>query len=345
VIRRSSSSSKFPSTKILSTGLNAVFQKLLPAGELTVLARKPNMFESTFASEIITCRSPGNGIFRVFCKYGTNDFDKGYGHRGGVSYEASVYSRVLAPLHTSTPTFYGVYKEERARRTWLLLEYVEGASQDISKTDEAVIHAARWIGRFHASNEKQLYSRRLSFLRRYDASYYIGWARRTNQLFGHQLGLRWLPPLCSKFEGLVPDLLAARKTVIHGEYYPSNVVYRNGTSRPADWQSAAVAVGQIDLAALTQNWPRRMARRMLREYKQTRWRGEGPDNFDRIFGIARVYMILRWLGDPNLASPSIRRSIFSRRTHRLSVGSQLLVRKYRRFLDALDSEREWLGLS
>ena len=338
--------SKFPSTERLTTGLNTVFHNYGPDGNLTVLSRKRNMFESTFASEIITCRSLRNGTFRVFCKYGTNDFDKGYGHRGGVSYEASVYSEVLAPLRASTPTFYGVYNEKRSGRTWLLLEYVEGASQDISKTNDAVIHAARWIGRFHASSENQLSRRRLSFLRRYDEPYYVGWARRTNRLFGDRRSeLPWLPRLCSMFEELVPDLLGARKTVIHGEYYPSNVVYRDRMSRPADWQSAAVAAGQIDLAALTQNWPRRMVNRMVREYKRTRWRGEEPDNFDRIFGIARVYMILRWLGDPNLASPAIRRSIFGRRTQKLSVGSQILVRKYRRFLEALDSERELLGLN
>jgi thiamine kinase-like enzyme len=338
--------SQFPSSERLAVGLNAVFHaKGSGSRGVTIISRQPNLFESTFASEIVTCRLAKNGTFRVFCKYGTKDFDKGYGHRGGVSYEAAVYSKVLAPLHTSTPSFYGAYREKRSGQTWLLLEYLEGASQDISKTNEAVIHAARWIGRFHASNEKRLSSTRLGFLRRYDASYYVGWARRTNQLFGHRRSeLPWLPRLCSRFEELIPDLLRARKTVIHGEYYPSNIVYRDGTSRPADWQSAAVAVGQIDLAALTQSWPRQMVGRMVREYKQTRWPKGEPDHFDWLFRIAKVYMVLRWLGDPGVASPAIRRSIFSRRTRQLSAGSQILVRKYRRFLDALDSERESLGL-
>src|SRR6266852_5453469 len=127
----------------------------------------------------------------------------------------------------------------------------------------------------------------------------------------------------------------------HGEYYPTNVIYQNRTSRPADWQSTAVAVGQIDLAALTQNWPRQMIRKLTLEYKRSRWPKGEPDEFDRLFGVARVYMILRWLGDPNLASPAIRRSILSRRTRQRSTASRLLVRKYRRFIELLNSEAEW----
>lgn len=337
-----SSLSKFPSSERLAAGLNAVFHNSGPGGQsVAILGRKPNRFESSFASEIVKCHLAENGTYHVFCKYGTDDFDEGYGHRGGVPYEASVYSKVLAPLHTSTPAFYGVYREKKSGETWLLIEYVKGASQGTSKTNEAVIHAAQWIGKFHAANEERLSSTRLDFLRRYDESYYLGWARRTNHLFGHRRSeLPWLPRLCARFEELIPILLRARKTIIHGEYYPTNVIYQKRTSRPADWQSTAVAIGQIDLAALTQNWPRQMIRRLSLEYKRARWpRGE-PDNFDQLFGIARVYMILRWLGDPVLASPFIRRSIFRRGIQRLPIGSQRLVRKYRRFLDLLHSEGE-----
>jgi len=339
--------SRFPDSERLTAGLKAVFRDNAYGNpRVTVLGRKPNRFESTFPSEIITCRLAGNGILSVFCKYGTSNFDNAYGHRGGVSYEAAVYKEVLAPLHTSAPAFYGAYMEKRSGQTWLLIEYLKEASRDISKTNDAVIHAARWIGRFHASNEERISSTRLGFLQKYDANYYVGWARRTNQLFGHQRSeLPWLPRLCARFEELVPYLLRAKKTVIHGEYYPTNVIYQNGTSRPADWQSAAIAIGHIDLAALTQNWPRPMVRRLVREYKRTRWPNGEPDHFDWLFGIARVYMTLRWLGDPGLASPVVRRSIFSRRPPLLSMRSRNLVRKYRRFLEGLHSERESLLLS
>ena len=339
---------RFPSTERLTSGLNTVFNSSGSGqkGDVTVLSRKKNKFQSTFPSEIVTCHQSKNGIIRVFCKYGTNHFDNGYGHRGGVPYEARVYEKILAPLHLSTPKLYGVHKEKESGRTWLVIEYLEGASQDISRTNEAVIHAARWIGRFHAVNEKRVSNSRLGFLQKYDLAYYKGWARRSNRLFRNQRSeLPWLPRLCIRFEQLAPSLLTARKTVIHGEYYPSNVIYTRSTSRPADWQSAAVAPGLIDLAALTQNWPRRMVERMVREYKRTTWPEGEPSNFDELFKIARVYMILRWLGDPAVAVPWIRRSIFKRQPHHLSQESKLLLRKYKRFIEALSLERETLEVN
>src|SRR6266566_5275690 len=98
--------------------------------------------------------------------------------------------------------------------------------------------------------------------------------------------------------------------------------------------------GSRNFAPGTKNWPKRMVERLAREYVRARWPMGEPDNFSRLFGIARVYMTLRWLGDPDLASPSIRRSIFSRRSKRLSIRSQNLVRKYRRFIEELHSEGE-----
>jgi hypothetical protein len=317
-----------------------------PSEDLAVIDRRPNRYQSTFPSEIVTCRIGENGTLRLFCKYGGSDFDGAFGHRGGVSYEAAVYSRVLAPLRISAPRFYGAYVDRRSGQTWLMIEYLKGASRDISKTNEAVIHAARWIGRFHAINEDRVSWNQLRFLRRYDADYYRGWARRARELFrDYREELPWLPSTCATFERLVPGLLNERKTVIHGEYYPTNVIFQDGISRPADWQSAAVAVGEIDIAALTQNWPSYMVSRLVREYKKARWpRGE-PDEFDEVFRIARVYMTLRWLGDPSLASPFVRRKIFSKRSGKLSLRSRNLVRKYRRFIENLNSEREWMDMA
>jgi phosphotransferase family enzyme len=341
------SSSKLPNLKALTTGLITVFRSNGLAREsVTILGRRPNRYESTFPSEIVTCRLDSKKTaLRLFCKYGTGKFDPAYGHRGDVSYEGQVYSKVLGPLHTSTAIFYGLYADKVSARPWLIIEYLEGASRDISKSTPAVIHAARWIGKFHAANENTLRTNRLNFLRRYDDKYYIGWARRTSRLFSnHKARLPWLQNVCTGFQGLVPHLLRGPKTIIHGEYYPTNVIYQNGLSRPADWQSTAVAVGEIDLAALTQNWPREIAERLQGEYRMARWpRGE-HDHFDRLLGVAKLYMALRWLGDPSLLSPSLRRLVVSDRSERLSAQSMNLVRKHKKFIDELCSQGESLGL-
>ena len=311
-MRPNGSRSRFPSTPRLTAGLTTIFPgNGAPNAGVRVLDRQRNPYESTFPTEIVTCRVGENGTrLRLFIKYGTRTFDSVYGHRGDVGYEARVYRDVLQPLRSSTPTFYGVYRDGSAGVPWLVIEYVKGGIQSSHSRDpNAMVRAARWIGRFHAANRRRYPSARLMFLRTYDAAYYAGWARRTKELFAHlQNRLPWLLDLCDEFGTFIPRLLGAPRTVIHGEYFGLNIIYQNGTSWPADWQSAAIAPGEIDLASLTHSWPRPLVRKCEREYRRARWPDGGPDDFPEILEAARVYMNFRWLGDPSLMTPQLGRS-------------------------------------
>ena len=302
---------------------------------MTVVNRKPNPYNSTFPTEIVTCRIGNKGTLRLFVKYGTKRFDGVYGHRGDVSYEAKVYSEVLQPLGTTAPAFYGIYHDKTRGTMWLITEYLPGGSPaSWSKDPRAMIRSANWIGRFHALNENRFSSRGLKFLRKYDTKYYVGWADRTNKLFRHwQPQYPWLSTICEEFEALIPRLLEAPKTVIHGEYFGSNIVYQNGTSRPIDWQSAAIAPGEVDLASLTHSWPRQIVRSCERQYMRSRWPGGVPDCFEETLEVARVYMNLRWLGDPGLMSPLFGRD-----------GRLVVSKNLKRFLVSLHSVGERLGL-
>src|SRR2546428_3912527 len=108
----------------LTAGLAGIFRgNDTPNGGVTVLQRQRNPYESTFPTEIVTCRVGGNGTpLRLFITYGTKPFDGVYGHRRDVSYEARVYPDVLQPLHTSTPAYYGVHRDETAGAPWLVLD-------------------------------------------------------------------------------------------------------------------------------------------------------------------------------------------------------------------------------
>jgi aminoglycoside phosphotransferase (APT) family kinase protein len=109
--------------------------------------------------------------------------------------------------------------------------------------------AACWAGRFHAVHEAPTPGPALRFLNAYDAAYYAGWARRTAEYAGplHQ-DFPWLAGVCRRFEGALAPLLEAPRTVIHGEFYPKNLLFRGGVVYPVDWESAAVGPGEIDLA-------------------------------------------------------------------------------------------------
>jgi aminoglycoside phosphotransferase (APT) family kinase protein len=122
-------------------------------------------------------------------------------------------------------------------------------------------------------------------------------------------------------------LLEAPATIIHGEYYPHNVMYdrRRGAIRPVDWESAALGPAEIDLASLTERWPEQTVRDCTREYLRTR-RPEGDGAMvtpESRMDAARAYLHFRWLGeDPRRTADPKRRWRFEelrRSAERLGV--------------------------
>src|SRR5262249_40589955 len=147
------------------------------------------------------------------------------------------------PVNFSVAKFYGAVEDAGTGSTWLVLEYLD-QSLRITKAPqpETMVRAAHWIGRFHAANEKRASLAELCFLNKYDLDYYWGWVHRT-ALFAdtlrHHLG--WLENLCARFEEFAGILLSSPLTIIHGEYYPHNILTRDGVIYPIDWESAAIA--------------------------------------------------------------------------------------------------------
>jgi aminoglycoside phosphotransferase (APT) family kinase protein len=296
--------------------LTANFSKVLTthgfaAARLSILDRQPNIYASTFPSEIVTCQFGDGSERRLLCKYGAGhdtSLSGVTGHKGGVPYEAAVYRHVLRTSQATTPTFYGAYRDGKTDHTWLILEYLDD-SKRLHRTREpstAIGLAARWIGQFHNATEQRLSRTSMRFLTRYDTDYYLGWARRTSLLTGHlRRRFPWLTTLCERFEDVVALLLASPPTVIHGEYYPMNILVGGGKVYPVDWESAAVAAGEIDLAALTENWGAEIERQCELEYQRARWPKGSPVNFEDRLCAAQVYLQFRWLCHEN-------RDIFTR---------------------------------
>ncbi len=302
--------SRLPNQELLTAGLSNVLSSTLGHGKLSILRRKPNRYASTFPTEIVTCRlngQSGKKTISFFVKYGTKEFAEVYGHRRSLAYEARVYREVLQGLGFSTPRFYGVYKNRSDAALWLIMEYMTiGVPANFSRDPEAMSRSAAWIGKFHAANEKRFPDSRLKFLRSYDVGYYVGWSRRTKRLFRcANAFFPWLATVCDEFERKVARLVEAPQTIIHGEYFGPNIVYQQGLSRPIDWQSTAIGPGEIDLAALTHSWTRRVARNCEREYARSRWPDGIPGSFQETLDMARAYMNFRWLGDPALMQPLI----------------------------------------
>jgi aminoglycoside phosphotransferase (APT) family kinase protein len=146
----------------------------------------------------------------------------------------------------------------------------------VQKVEGAILMAARWIARFHVVNQPRLGNLPSALLKTYDGEYYEGWARRTCEFAGslHQR-FPWLATLCQRSSELLPALTASPSTVIHGEFYPKNILFHRGRVCPVDWESAAIAEGLIDLAFLTEGWGERP--KLELEYQQA-WLNGPPGN-------------------------------------------------------------------
>jgi aminoglycoside phosphotransferase (APT) family kinase protein len=292
---------QLPNLQTLTHSLSIIFHghNSSEDQQITVLDRAPNPRTSTFPSEVVTCQLADGSQLRLLCKYAAGRNHNTYGHRGGLTYEAEVYHQVLEPLPVSTPTFYGTHKDATTGETWLVLRYFDKSLRVEDSPDPTVMQAAAgWLGRFHRANASHLSTDWLPFLNRHEVEYYLGWAERTSLFAGHlHQRYPWLATLCQRFEEVVDTLLDGPAIIIHGEYYPNNILFCQGTIYPVDWESTAVAVGEIDLASLIENWPEETARLCKAEYQAARWPGGPPPDFERKLEAVQFYWQFRWLGD------------------------------------------------
>ena len=300
--------SLLPDAETLTARLSSAFNGADSCVEpVRILDRKLPQMMSTFPNEVVTCQLPDGRKRRVFIKYEAGHRHDSFGHRGGVAYEAEVYRRLLQPLSDFRPKCLGAPADPNAGKTWLVLEYVYGTVRvsDLvykraTRQPRAMAESARWIGKFQAAHEARVQAPGFSFLNRYDAEYYRGWARRTFQ-FACPLCRRflWLRKLHEAGDAWFAPLLAARPTVIHGEFYAKTVLIRNQCLFMVDWESAAIAAGEIDLAALTEgkHWPWKIVRQCERDYLRARWPQGAPAGFERTLDAARIYLHFRWLGE------------------------------------------------
>lgn len=286
--------SQLPELETLTAGLRQVFRR-----SLRVMDREVNMSWSRSPSEIVTCRFEGGRELTVLCKYAAPG-EAVCGHHRGLEYEAFVYRTVLSKSPVPVPAFHGLYTDVGTGLRWIVVEYLARGTR-LHKVEEpgALQSAARWIATFHAASPALCSNDEVSFFKRYDGDYYRGWARRTTESEALHSGYAWLAGLCARADEWVSRLVAAPVTVIHGEYYPDNIIVRNRDPYPVDWESAALAPGEIDLAALTGGtWPADLVSECETAYSRARWPdATPPPEFEATLAAARMYLHFRWLGE------------------------------------------------
>jgi len=289
------------SLQTVSAALGHALRGVGYTGTAVVVDRQENVYESTNRSEVLTCRVGEHALPPILAKYGPSHHRDHLGLRHGLAYEAEVYREVLAGFQ-APPKFFGSHDDRAHGLTWLFLEYLDEGWQLDLGPETAIVDAAAMLGDLHRRAAEATSERTLSRLNHYDEPYFQRCLRQAETQVG-----RWPEPvpsfarLVSQFARAIPDLAAAPVTVVHGEFTPHNVVWAHEHPRTVDWEQAAVGPGEIDLAALTDEWPPELADPAIAAYLSARWPGSPTYDFAAALQAARLYWLFRWLGDPEQA--------------------------------------------
>jgi hypothetical protein len=281
-----SSGAALPDDEMLAAGLGAA--AILERGELPAMCSAD--------CQIVACRMPDGSQRQLFCKFGPLAEVQQPTHRFGVAYEAQVYDQLLPAWPGDVPPLHGALLDETTHTVGLALGYLDGATplHQVLQPKTGLMAAAEWIARFHRWSEAAAVP---SFLHRYDTDFYRLWVDRAGR-FSHGLHERfpWMADFCEHCRRRLPALLPPA-TIIHGEYQANNILVRDGCNVVADWESAALAASEIDLASLTWGWDDDLVALCEQQYCLARWPEGTPGDFDLRLTAARIYLHLRWLGD------------------------------------------------
>lgn len=218
--------------------------------------------------------------------------------------EIDAYRNVLTPAGLGTAACYGAIVDPAADRYWLFLERVSG--QELYQIGDLAIweQAARWLAGFHTrmAADTQRLAGQVPLLI-CDTPYFRQWLERARAFAGparHRLD--WL---AERYEAVVERLAILPATLIHGEFYASNVLVQQTRAGlrvcPVDWEMAAVGPGLIDLAALTAGkWAGPAKAAMAAAYRAGLVdAGVDPgtdESFQTALNCCRLHLAMQWLG-------------------------------------------------
>lgn len=213
--------------------------------------------------------------------------------------EAWCYEHVLRPLDLGTPRWFGT----EPRHRWLLLEDVTGA-HPLDETDDRPSWDAAmdWLADLHGSARRPDGDHPLLELDAAGAE--RSWVAAVE-------GAPW-ERVCgvvaarAAFERAVEILAEAPRVVVHGEWFPSNVLVTPRSRRLAvvDWELAGVGPAAVDLASMTAGWPEERARELVERYRRAAGLdGGGAAALRRQWAAARVVGAVHRLADERGRTP------------------------------------------
>jgi hypothetical protein len=217
--------------------------------------------------------------------------------------EIDVYESVLPDAPLGPPTFYGTINDRSTGRHRLLLERVAG--RELYQVGEFEIwrEAARWLAGLHArfAGRSRPPSDRLLT---YDGAFFRLWPARAVE-FASAETRRQVEWLANHYERVVEQLLSLPPTLLHGDFYASNILTAAGRDGPrvcaVDWEMAGWGPGPMDLAAVTAGcWSAAEREALALAYydglRSTGVASGSPGQFFETLDWCRLHLAVQWLG-------------------------------------------------
>lgn len=282
-----------PNTELLSFHLSKLFNGNETNQHVEVISRSAFKGSSTFPAEVINCKLPNGQLVTLFGKYLAGLGPNNHGHRGGVEYEIRIYDELLRKLPLPKAGFWGKCYFDEMNETLLLMDFLEGSYSLKGNPDVTLyMNAASWIAGMHNFFENNV----PSFVKVYDKDYYTVWLNRMENQPAILASQPWLKEVITFFHNRIDILLDAPQTLIHGEYYSKNILIRDRVIYPVDWESAAYAPGEIDLASIIEARKPDVVEQIKKSYIRTRFNNEEFDKtaFEKKLMMAQLYLHFRF---------------------------------------------------
>jgi hypothetical protein len=195
--------------------------------------------------------------------------------------EIEVYRQLLGDAGLGTPRVYGASTE----RLWLAIEKVDGV--ELYQIGELAIwqQALRWLARMHDHFRGKRLPRRLIS---YDAEFLRSWLSRARAISALE-GL-------DAYDQAVARLASLPRTLLHGEFYASNVLVDGDRVCAVDWELASNGPGVVDVAAITMGWADRDRILLAETYRTELTEPPSRAEFERDLDCARLHVAVQGLG-------------------------------------------------
>ena len=222
--------------------------------------------------------------------------------------ELAVYRHVLAGAGLGTPELLGGGVDDDDESGVLVIEKVPG--NPLAQIGDFAVWegVARWLARMHAAFfarpprlPERVPGARQTLVNYDRETMAAAGARGLERAAAQALGSADLcVSLAARHEYALRALESATPTLVHGDFYPSNIVVADDRIAVVDWELAGIGPAVLDLAALVAGeWSSERRQELLRAYHQEAFSLGRIETFTalvRRVELASLHLALRWVG-------------------------------------------------